>query len=48
MAGTDPVFVAGAKDKIVQLDKQGIGFCAYQDMMKAGAKAIRFQYGNSY
>ena len=44
----DPVSVAGAKDKIVLMDTQGIGFFAYQDLMKAGAKAILFQYGNSY
>ena len=48
MPGTDPVSVAGAKDKIVLMDTQGIGFFAYQDLMKAGAKAILFQYGNSY
>ncbi len=46
MPGTDPVSIAGAKDKIVLLDTQGIGFFAYQDLMKAGAKAILFQYGN--
>ena len=48
MPGTDPVSVAGAKDKIVLMDTQGIGFFTYQDLMKAGAKAILFQYGNSY
>lgn len=48
MPGTDPVSVAGAKDKIVLMDTPGIGFFAYQDLMKAGAKAILFQYGNSY
>ena len=35
MPGTDPVSVAGAKDKIVLMDTQGIGFFAYQDLMKA-------------
>ena len=48
MPGTDPVSIAGAKDKIVLMDTQGIGFFTYQDLMKAGAKAILFQYGNSY
>ena len=46
MPGTDPVSMAGARDKIVLLDTQGIGFFAYQDLIKAGAKAILFQYGN--
>ena len=46
MPGTDPVSVVGAKDKIVLLDTQGIGFFGYQDLMKAGAKGIIFQYGN--
>lgn len=48
MPGTDPISIAGAKDKIVLMDTQGIGFFTYQDLMKAGAKAILFQYGNSY
>ena len=46
MPGTDPVSIAGAKDKIVLMDTQGVGFFVYQDLMKAGAKAILFQYGN--
>ena len=46
MPGQDPVSIAGAKDKIVLMDTQGIGFFAYQDLMKAGARAILFQYGN--
>ena len=46
MPATDPVSIAGAKDKIVLLDTGGVGFFAYQDLMKAGAKAILFQYGN--
>lgn len=46
MPDQDPVSIAGAKDKIVLLDTQGIGFFTYQDLMKAGAKAILFQYGN--
>ncbi len=46
MPGQDKVSIAGAKDKIVLLDSQGIGFFPYQDLMKAGAKAILFQYGN--
>ena len=48
MPGTDAVSIAGAKDKIVLMDTQGIGFFTYQDLMKAGAKAILFQYGNIY
>ena len=46
MPGQDKVSMAGARDKIVLLDTQGIGFFPYQDLMKAGAKAILFQYGN--
>ena len=46
MPGQDPVSIAGAKDKIVLLDTQGIGHFAYQDLVKAGAKGILFQYGN--
>ena len=46
MPGQDPVSIAGAKDKIVLMDTQGIGFFPYQDLMKVGAKAILFQYGN--
>ena len=45
MPGQDKVSVAGAKDKIVLLDTQGVGFFTYQDLMKAGAKGILFQYG---
>ena len=48
MPGTDAVSIAGAKDKIVLMDTQGIGFFTYQDLMKVGAKAILFQYGNMY
>ena len=40
--------MAGAKDKIVLLDGSGIGFYGYQDLMKAGARGILFQYGNMY
>lgn len=46
MPGTDPVSIAGAKDKIVLLDTQGVGFFTYQDLVKAGAKALIFQNGN--
>ena len=48
MPGTDPVSIAGAKDKIVLMDTQGVGFFVYQDLMKAEAKGIIFQYGNMY
>ena len=46
MPAQDRVSVAGAKDKIVLLDTSGIGFFGYQDLMKAGAKGILFQYGD--
>lgn len=46
MPDTDKVSIAGAKDKIVLLDVGGVGFFTYQDLVKAGAKAILFQYGN--
>ena len=46
MPGTDPVSIAGAKDRIVLLDTHGVGYWVYQDLMKAGAKGILFQYGN--
>ena len=48
MPGTDPVSIAGAKDKIVLLDNQGVDKFTYQDLMKAGAKGLLFQYGNLY
>ena len=44
MPGTDPVSVAGAKDKIVLLDTQGIGFFGYQDLMNFSTAFRRF-YG---
>lgn len=47
MPGTDPVSIAGATDKIVLLDTAGVTHFVYQDLMKAGAKALLFQYGNS-
>ncbi|MBR4906819.1 MAG: Zn-dependent exopeptidase M28 [Clostridia bacterium] len=46
MPAFDKVSVAGAKDKIVLLDTAGVGFFGYQDLMKAGAKGILFQYGD--
>ena len=46
MPAQDKVSVAGAKDKIVLMDTAGIGFFGYQDLMKAGAKGILFQYGD--
>lgn len=48
MPALDPVSMAGARDRIVLLDTQGIGFYGYQDLMKAGARGILFQYGNMY
>lgn len=46
MPGTDPVSIAGAKDKIVLMDAQGVAHFTYQDLMKAGAKGIIFQCGD--
>ena len=46
MPALDKVSVAGAKDKIVLLDNAGVGFFGYQDLIKAGAKGILFQYGD--
>ena len=48
MPGTDRVSVAGAKDKIVLLDALGLGRFLYQDLLKAGAKGLLFQYGNAH
>ena len=48
MPAQDKVSIAGAKDKVVLMDTSGVGFFTYQDLMKAGAKAILFQYGNIY
>lgn len=48
MPGTDPVSIAGAKDKIVLLDNQGVDHFTYKDLMQVGAKGILFQYGNLY
>ena len=47
MPNQDPVAMAGAKDKIVLLDSSGVGYFTYQDLMKAGAKGILFQYAIS-
>lgn len=46
MPGTDPVSIAGATDKVVLVAGAGVTHFVYQDLMKAGAKAILFQYGN--
>lgn len=46
MPGTDSVSIAGAKDKVVLVAGAGVTHFVYQDLMKAGAKAILFQYGN--
>lgn len=46
MPGIDPVSIAGAKDKIVLTAGPGVSHFTYQDLMKAGAKALLFQYGN--
>ena len=44
----DPVSLTGVRDRIVLLDTQGIGYYGYQDLVKAGARGILFQYGNMY
>jgi len=46
LPGLDPVSIVGAKDKIVLMDSIGLSAFTYQDLMKAGAKGILFQYGN--
>ena len=46
MPAMDPVSKAGAKDKIVLLDQQGIGYFDYQDLVKGGAKGILFRYND--
>lgn len=46
MPGIDPVSIAGAKDKVVLMDTQGLSFFTYQDLVKAGARGILFQYGD--
>ena len=48
MPSLDPVSLAGARDRIVLLETQGIGFFGYQDLVRAGAKGILFQYGNMF
>ena len=48
MPGTDPVSIAGAADKIVLLDTSNVSFFTYQDLIKAGAKAILFRYGDAH
>ena len=48
MPGTDPVSIANAADKIVLLDTSNISFFTYQDLIKAGAKAILFRYGDAH
>lgn len=48
MPGTDPVSITGAADKVVLLDTSNISFFTYQDLMKAGAKAILFRYGDAH
>lgn len=48
MPAQDRVSIAGALDKIVLLDTQGIGRFPYQDLVKAGAKGILFQCGDLF
>ena len=48
MPGTDPVSIAGAADKIVLLDTSNVSFFTYQDLIKAGVKAILFRYGDAH
>ncbi len=48
MTATDPVSMAGAKDKIVLLETPGFTYFTYQDLMKAGARGILCTYGDLY
>lgn len=48
MPSTDKVSMSKAKDKIVLMDTLGIRRFDYQDVVKAGAKGLLFQYGNMY
>lgn len=48
MPSADKVYLAGARDKIVLWDTQGIGLFDYKDLMDSGAAGILFQYGNMY
>ena len=48
MPGTDPVSIAGAAGKIVLLDTSNISYFTYQDLMKVGARAILFRYGDAH
>ncbi|MCR5611040.1 MAG: M28 family peptidase [Clostridiales bacterium] len=48
MPATDRVSMSKAKDKIVLMDTLGIRHFDYQDLVKAGAKGLLFQYGNMY
>ncbi|MBO4384789.1 MAG: Zn-dependent exopeptidase M28 [Clostridia bacterium] len=48
MPATDRVSMSKAKDKIVLMDTLGIRRFDYQDIVKAGAKGLLFQYGNMY
>ena len=46
MPGQDPVSIAGARDKIVLLDTQGVGYFTYRDLVKAGARGLLLRYGD--
>ncbi len=48
MPGSDPVSIAGAKDKIVLLDSISTTYWVYQDLMRVGARGILFQYGDAH
>ena len=48
MPGSDPVSIAGAKDKIVLLDSITTTSWVYRDLMRVGARGILFRYGNAH
>ena len=46
LPSVDKVSLAGARDRIVLLDTQGVDPFVYKDMMQAGVQGIIFRYGN--
>ncbi len=48
MPSLDRVSLAGARDKIVLLDTQGVRFFQYKDLTEAGVKGILFQFGDAH
>ena len=46
LPSVDKVSLAGARNRIVLLDTQGVDPFVYKDMMQAGVQGIIFRYGN--